>query len=260
MKLPFTTLLRGTTFAVLCCLAITCVHGAAPAGTPETGSRAEKRKDDLRFTPDPALPNVLILGDSISIGYHQAVRDTLKGKANVFRPLLSNGGPENCSDTSKGVSELDRWLSAAPKWEVIHFNWGLHDLKHMVKGAVPPKTSADPNDPPLHSLDEYRANLEKIVARLQQTKARLVFGTTTPVPPGCKNPFRSPDDPPKYNAAAQKVMQAAGVRVNDLFGFIQPQLAEAQLPQNVHFTPKGSQLLGGKVAAMISEELAKGKP
>lgn len=39
------------------------------------------------FTPDPALPNVLIVGDSISIGYTRAVRAALAGKANVFRPM-----------------------------------------------------------------------------------------------------------------------------------------------------------------------------
>jgi acyl-CoA thioesterase-1 len=230
----------------------------APArrANPEAGSRAERRPNDLRFTPDPALPNVLLLGDSISIGYHQAVRQALQGKANVFRPINANGAAENCSDTGKGVSELDRWLAAAPKWDVIQFNWGLHDLKHIVPGSAGPKTSPNPADPPLRSVEEYRLNLEKIVARLKQTNARLIFATTTPVPPGCDNPFRSPDDPPRYNAAAQQVMQAAGVRVNDLFGFIQPQLAEAQLPRNVHFTPKGSESLGAQVASVISEELA----
>jgi acyl-CoA thioesterase-1 len=50
---------------------------------------------------------------------------------------------------------------------VIHFNWGLHDLKRMKPGAPKPTTSADPNDPPLQSVEDYRANLEKIVARLE---------------------------------------------------------------------------------------------
>jgi hypothetical protein len=49
------------------------------------------------------LPNVLILGDSISIGYTPFVQEYLKGRANVFRPMLENGKPENCAGTTKGV-------------------------------------------------------------------------------------------------------------------------------------------------------------
>ena len=231
---------------------------AAPSAgaRAEAGSRAEARPNDLRFQPNPALPNVLLLGDSISIGYTLPVRSLLAGKANVFRPVTANGVAENCSDTGKGVAELDRWLAAQPKWDVIHFNWGLHDLKHMKPGAPTPTTSADPNDPPLRSLADYRANLEKIVARLKQTGARLVFATTTPVPEGVKNPYRSPADPARYNAIASEVMQAQGVRVNDLFAVIQPRVAELQLPSNVHFNDQGSAALAKQVAAVITEELA----
>jgi lysophospholipase L1-like esterase len=236
---------------------------AAPSAgaRAEAGSRAEARPTDLRFQPNPALPNVLLLGDSISIGYTLPVRSLLAGKANVFRPVTANGVAENCSDTGKGVADLDRWLAAQPKWDVIHFNWGLHDLKHMKPGAPTPTTSADPNDPPLRSLADYRANLEKIVARLKQTGARLVFATTTPVPEGVKNPYRSPADPARYNAIASEVMQAQGVRVNDLFAVIQPRVAELQLPTNVHFNNQGSAALAKQVAAVITEELsAKPRP
>lgn len=221
----------------------------------EQGSRAENKPVDLRFQPDPALPNVLLLGDSISIGYTLPVRALLKGKANVFRPVRSNGSAENCSDTGVGLAELERWLALQPKWDVIHFNWGLHDLKHMKKDAPKPTTSADPNDPPLRTVAEYRANMEKIVARLRLTGARLIFATTTPVPSGTKNPFRSPEDPPRYNAAAEAVMKSYGIRVNDLYGVIQPRQRELQLPKNVHFTDQGSEVLGEQVAAAISSEL-----
>ena len=47
------------------------------------------RRENPAFTDpkdDPSLPNVLLLGDSISIGYHTAVREACAGKANVFRP------------------------------------------------------------------------------------------------------------------------------------------------------------------------------
>ncbi|MCA1759186.1 MAG: hypothetical protein LC658_05405, partial [Bacteroidales bacterium] len=62
------------------------------------------------------LPNVLILGDSISIGYTPFVQEYLKGRANVFRPMLENGKPENCAGTTKGVENIDRWLGSK-KWD-----------------------------------------------------------------------------------------------------------------------------------------------
>src|SRR5437660_9942532 len=77
----------------------------------------------LADVPDEAgLPRVLLIGDSISIGYTVPVRELLKGKANVHR-IPTNGGP-----TTNGIKHLDQWLGEG-KWNVIHFNWGLHDIK-----------------------------------------------------------------------------------------------------------------------------------
>lgn len=238
---------------------------ASPAKKPkarskvEAGSTAEKKGQDLRITPDPKLPNVLLLGDSISIGYHQAVSKRLAGKANVFRPVRSNGAAENCSHSGYGVENLDRWLSMQPKWAVIHFNWGLHDIKRMKReadGNIGNATSSSPDDPRLREVDAYAAMMAKIVARLKQTGAKLIFATTTPVVPGTTNPLRSPEDPPRYNEAAVRLMKSQGVAVNDLHAFVSPRLATLQRPKNVHFTDEGSDQLGAQVAQAIEAQLA----
>ncbi|MDE2954799.1 MAG: SGNH/GDSL hydrolase family protein, partial [Gemmatimonadota bacterium] len=72
----------------------------------------------------PGLPRVLIIGDSISIGYTVPVRELLKGKANLHRPLT------NCGPTKRGTEEIENWLGDG-SWDVIHFNWGLHDIVYM---------------------------------------------------------------------------------------------------------------------------------
>ena len=222
---------------------------------PEKGSSVEKdRSLSWQFTPDPALPNVLILGDSISIGYTLQVRELLKGKANVYRPTNPNGTrPENCSDSSKGVAKLDRWLSDTD-WSVIHFNWGLHDLKHVNEAGKHSKSN-DPKSPTLATVEVYSMNLELIVEKLKATDTRLVFATTTPVVKGTLNPLRETDAPARYNAAALEVVKANGIRVNDLYAFCKPHLAEWQLPKNVHFKAAGSAALAKQVATVISEEL-----
>lgn len=219
----------------------------------EKGSVAEKKRgEQWLFTPDPKLPNVLILGDSISIGYTIEVRKLLAGKVNVYRPLNKAGnGPENCSGTTAGVQNIDRWLGDI-KWAVIHFNWGLHDLKHVTKEGKPSSEAADPVQA---TIEQYGKNLEEIVKKLKATGAKLIFATTTPVVPGTKSPLRESEAPGKYNEAALKIMTANGIKVDDLYTFVLPQLDKLQLPKNVHFTTEGSKALACQVAKAIEAEL-----
>jgi acyl-CoA thioesterase-1 len=215
----------------------------------------KKPQEDWNVAVDPQLPNVLILGDSISIGYTLQVRKLLAGKANVFRPMNHSGDkPDNCEGTTKAVAELTHWLGDK-KWSVIHFNLGLHDMKH-VKKAGTAQNSQNPEDPKQADIPQYTANLEKIVEQLQATKAKLIFATTTPVPEGY-NKMRDRTDPPLYNAAAVKVMQSHQIPVNDLFAFVEPQLTKWQNAKDVHFKPVGSQALAEQVAAEIQQALAK---
>ena len=192
---------------------------------------------DPAFAPvqdRPGLPRVLLIGDSISIGYTLPVRRRLEGKANVHR-IPENGGP-----TSRGRAQLKTWLGTG-RWDVIHFNWGLHDLKVQPDGAhqVP--------------LPRYERNLRELVAELKKTGAVLIWASTTPVPEGRVNPPRVPADVAAYNAAALRVMKEQGVRVNDLYAFILPTLSRHQRPVNVHFTPAGSEALAERVAAEIEK-------
>lgn len=198
------------------------------------------------------LPNVLLLGDSISIGYTPFVREMLKFRANIFRPVLEDGKPENCEGTTKAVKEIDRWLEGKT-WQIIHFNFGLHDIKHVdpVSGA----NSSNPAHPQQASLKQYRKNLEQIVEKLLATGAKLVFATTTPYPDKVEGPLRSPGMPEKYNKAAVKIMNRNLIAINDLYAFMLPRMKELQLPENVHFTDAGYYALAGKVAERITELL-----
>ncbi len=232
----------------------------APAYKPESGSKAEtSKKSEWIFTPDPALPDVLILGDSISMGYTLKVRELLAGKANVFRPVTADGTKAvNCQGTAVGVQQIDQWL-AGRKWSVIHFNWGLHDLKHVSK-ADSSKPSNDAADPVQATVEEYRRNLEVIVKKLQGTGAKLIFATTTPVAaPGMTNPLRESDAPGRYNAAALEIMKANGIAVDDLYAFCEPQLEKLQLPKNVHFKEEGSAALARQVATSIQAAMPAAK-
>ncbi len=188
----------------------------------------------------PGLPRVLLIGDSISMGYTQAVRNRLKDKANVHRPQ-QNGG-----DTATGVKMIEKWLGARP-WDVIHFNFGLHDLKYLDENGnyVPPDQGRQ-----VASLEQYERNLRTIVALLRRTGAKLIFATTTPVPAGSKG--RVKDDELRYNEVALRVMAELGVPIDDLHAVVAPEQGLLQLPKNVHFTPAGYERLGDAVAASIA--------
>ena len=238
-------MLAKNAFASVLLLFATLPVSASAQGTAKQATK--KRPPNPAYAQiedDPKLPRVLLIGDSISIGYTVPVRELFKGEANVHRPAT------NCGPTSKGVEELGDWLGDG-KWDVIHFNFGLHDLKYMgpngenlydpEKGhqQVPPK--------------EYAKNLEQIVARLKQTGAKLIWRNTTPVPEGAKG--RIVGHSAQYNDVALKIMKEHGVAVHDMFAFVKPQQDEIMRPANVHFTREGSQLLAEDVVKQIRAAL-----
>ena len=218
----------------------------ASAQQPDaTKPKAPARKPDpslAKIADVAGLPHVLLIGDSISMGYTVPVRDLLKGKANLHR-IPANGG-----STKDGLEKLGAWLGAE-KWDVIHFNWGLHDLKHWKDGKL------DDSGPVVSTVEDYEKNLRELTKRLKATGAKLIWATTTPVPEGSGG--RTAADELKYNEAAARVMKDAGIPTDDLHALCTPKLAEWQRPKNVHFTTEGSAGLAAKVAADIEAALRK---
>jgi hypothetical protein len=194
------------------------------------------------------LPNVLLIGDSISLGYTKFVQEMLEGKANVQHALNPKGGAENCAGTTNGLKNIDRWLSGT-KWDVIHFNFGLHDLKHV--DPVTGINSEKAEDPQKADLKTYEKNLNVIVSQLIATKAILIFATTTPFPDKPDGPLRNAGQAEKYNKAALKIMEKNKILINDLYSFTLPRLTELQLPKNVHFSKEGSKAIAVQVVEKI---------
>lgn len=227
---------------------------------------------------DAKLPRVLLIGDSISKGYGGTASSLLEGKAVVLKnpgngsstgyglskPKLPKDwrdpeavdDPENPDNKKKkrrrpratnaaGVipvpTDYDTYLAyylAHGPFDIIHFNWGLHDLK---KGGIP--------------QDRYLANLTTLVEQMEATGATLIFATTTPVPKVNKE-RREPAKVAAFNTAAADMLSKRGVRINDLHAAMLPKQAEMQLPNNVHFTRPGYSFLGRHVAKAVEEALA----
>lgn len=226
-----------------CLFLLVGVHSWAIEAQSEAVQNDNPTKSKAARAPDPSfapvqeivgLPRVLIIGDSISMGYTLPVRKNLEGKANILR-IPENGGP-----TSRGVDKIGKWLGDK-KWNLIIFNFGLHDLRVMDDGK--------------HQVDivDYEKNLTLIGQNLLKTGAKVIFVNTTPVPKANMKVVRLDTDVSIYNARASKVMKELKIPVIDLNSAVTPKIKNFQKPNDVHYLPEGYQFLG----QVISDEIAK---
>lgn len=196
---------------------------------------------------NPKLPRVLLIGDSISLGYTVPVRKLLQGKANVHRVL------DNTRYASYGLKNLDKWLGKK-QWDVIHFNWGLWDICYRNPKAKTQGHRDKLNGTITATPEEYRKTLEKIVKRLKKTNAKLIWCATTPVPKG--EIGRIQGDEIKYNRIAEEIMKGNNIAIDDLYTYILPKHSEFQLKKgDVHFTPTGYTWIAKKVAQEIEKAI-----
>ncbi|MBN1911808.1 MAG: SGNH/GDSL hydrolase family protein [Pirellulales bacterium] len=263
---------RATALVVLCCLFTTEVGPAAAKSSDSKPADAQEAKPAEAKLPaylkkpyanpkdDPKLPNVLLLGDSISIGYTVPVRKLLDGKANVYRPQ------GNCCYSAYGVKNIEKWVGKR-RWDVIHFNWGIWDTHMMDKDNQlvrgPNESKYAPGELTIRATPEqYAANLKKILATLESTGATLIWANTTPVMGRQGDRF---EDIVRHNRAAATLMRQHDIPINDLYQLVLPHAADWQTQDQVHYTPQGYTHLAHQVADKINEALdqrkkSKGKP
>src|SRR4051794_15613174 len=202
--------------------------------------------------PRPALPKVVLVGDSIRMRYAPLVAERLAGKAIVVSPKANGGGRANV------LKHLDEWV-IRERPDVVHFNCGIHDTKKSKatgKFQVPPEA--------------YEANLRAIVGRIRaETKAKVLFATTTPVLDDRAAAARAKAEyelleasAEQYNRIARKVMDKLGVPVADLRAALGgpdswPKLLGAD---GIHFLPEGYDRLASAVTAFLMESLPTPAP
>lgn len=191
------------------------------------------------------LPKVVLVGDSIRMGYAPLVATRLTGKAIVV------SAKPNGEDSSNVLRNLDEWVIKENP-DVVHINAGLHDLKLTNKSYQV-------------AMAEYEKNLRTILERIRKdTKAKIIFATTTPIlddrHANRKVGFdRFEADVLRYNVAAAAVMKQAGVPIDDLHSVVERGGKETlMLPDGTHYTEEGYEALAAAVSESILRSLVSG--
>ncbi|MDO6719234.1 SGNH/GDSL hydrolase family protein [Psychrosphaera sp. 1_MG-2023] len=198
---------------------------------------------------NPNLPNVLLIGDSISIGYTVHVRKLLKGKADVFRI------PTNGRYSSYGLEHIDDWLRTR-NWDVISFNWGLWDICYRHPESKNTGHRDKINGSLTTTPTQYKQNMTQLIHRLKATKAKLIWSATTPVPEG--EVGRKVGDEIIYNDIVKQLAMKNNVVINDLHSHALLKIPAIQKKQgDVHFTSAGYKYLAKQVFEVIAPLLPK---
>jgi lysophospholipase L1-like esterase len=193
-------------------------------------------------------PKILIIGDSISIGYTPFVKEYFSKKAIVSR----NKG--NAQHTGTGLEKMATWLGEE-QWDIVQINWGLWDLCYRHPDSKEYGNRDKINGKPEYTIQEYASNLDTIVSIIKKkTNAKLIFVTTTYVPEN--EPGRYQSEVQKYNEAAKIIMKKHGVLVNDIYKASIPIHKSFGLGTNdVHYNKEGYEKLGKLITDFLEKQL-----
>lgn len=204
----------------------------------------------ISLTSTPKVkPRILIIGDSISIGYTPFVIESLKNKANVVH------NPGNAQHTGTGLQKIQEWVGDG-QWDIVQFNWGLWDLCYRHPDSEVQGKRDKKNGKITYNIDEYASNIDSIVSRLKTiTDAKLIFVTTSYVPENEAGRFKN--DAILYNDAAKEIMKNHSVVVNDIYEqSISIHQKFGKGLDDVHYITEGYIELGRQVARFLNTEIA----
>jgi hypothetical protein len=179
---------------------------------------------------DPKLPNVLLLGDSITRNYYPAVARRLTGKANVYLMATS----ASVGDPRLPLQITDFATAEAVHFSLVHFNNGMHGWAY--------------------SESQYERAFPSFLRAIQGTApgARLIWATTTPVKvEASPGPINSRIE--SRNAIAKTFVQKAGLPIDDQHELMMRHLDTCD--DTGHFDKNGTEIQGAQVVALIESAL-----
>ena len=193
------------------------------------------------------MKRVLLLGDSIRMGYDEYVKELLQGEFEVIYDDIDNG-----RFSAYTLWQANQFFKNYGHFDVVHWNNGYWDMNV----ESPMKTA-------MHPVDEYVHFLSRILNEIRNNGAVPVFATTTPVLPaetaaevmteGIDTFKYNNDWVVEYNEAAAAFMQSEGVAVNDLYALCVKDPHFYKCPDLLHLTEEGYRRCAEQTAQKIRE-------
>ena len=182
------------------------------------------------------LKKVLLLGDSIRLGYQEYVKEILEDRAEVVGP------GDNCRFANYTKYFILDWISSLGTPDIVHWNNGLWDVSHAI-----------PNTGTFTPLTHYIESIESILNVLQETRAKIIWAQTTPVLP--HNSKRFNNDIDRFNNAAYSFMKGNKIEINDLNSLIRSKIDKYMVDDGVHLNEEGYKACAAQIAESISKFL-----
>ena len=190
------------------------------------------------------MKKVLLVGDSIRMGYDKYVKMALDREASVFYPA------ENCRFTQYVLRYIHEWIAACGEEpDCIHWNAGLWDCLHLFE------------DGPATPLEAYKQYIERICVRIRKTAphAKVIFATSTPVDEASylqpERAMRYNREIEEYNAAAVEIVKKHGFAVNDLYALMKDKPLSWHSDKTHYYTKEATECITGQVLHMIEGEI-----
>lgn len=192
------------------------------------------------------MKKVLLLGDSIRMGYDAFVQEMLQEECQVY--YSADNGRFSAYTLLQAIDMCNRH----GPFDVVHWNNGYWDMD--VEGVV---------DEALIPVEDYMRFLRRIIATLRAYGAQVIFATTTPIfeeggasdmHTGMNLRFKN-EWVQRYNAAAKVVMDEEGVPVNDLYELCLRGEKYYKCEDRLHLTEEGYKKCARQVADWIRKYL-----
>lgn len=226
-----TTILK-LSLTLIASISVGCSNSASPSHT-ESKSDLYVKCTEPTPVDDSSKEDMLIIGDSISIGYTPTVRAAFPEYEVLHNPC-------NGMTSVNGLAHVDEWLAMRNHWKVITFNHGLWDIVPFYNV----------------SIEAYRAALIEEGTKIKAVADHVIFFTSTYVPPGSDN--RDNENILIYNQVAVETMRGLGISVIDLYR-VSRSLDDQHATDNfVHYNDYGYSVLGKSVINAINLSMSGG--
>ena len=206
------------------------------------------------------MEKIFLIGDSISLYYHQYLKTLFDGIADYNRkgteeeikialtdpnrPFGANGG-----DSNQVKKYMQNLAKEGKRFDILLVNCGLHDIRSN-RATLEKQISEE----------EYARNLEDIVAMGKEIANKFIWITTTHVDDTIHNKrkegsFRFNQDVKKYNEIANIIMEKHNIPIIDLYTFTNKLRSDDMYRDHVHFTDNISKLQAKFIYKELKDEL-----